>query len=89
MIDRETGNIVETVENRIPNAIRIANDSILTPKVESAIRSPNASTGQNAASVMANSKRGEHRGVPALFEDVSERSNTSRMIRLEIFFHKR
>ena len=44
-IDREMGNIVDTVEDRIQNAILTALDSIITPKIELAIKSINASSG--------------------------------------------
>ena len=44
-IDREMGKIVDTVEDRIQNAILTAIDSIITPKIELAIRSINASSG--------------------------------------------
>ena len=38
-IDKEMGNIVDTVENRIQNKILTAIDSIITPKSEIAIKS--------------------------------------------------
>ena len=53
-IDREMSNIVDTVENRIQNAILSAFDSIVAPKIEIAIRSINASSGRDATSVTAN-----------------------------------
>ena len=37
-IDREMNNIVDTVEDRIQNAILIAIENIVTPKIELAIR---------------------------------------------------
>ena len=37
-IDREMSNFVDTVENRIQNAILTAFDNIVTPKIELAIR---------------------------------------------------
>ena len=43
--DREMGNFVDTVEDRIQNAILTAIDNIVTPKIELAIRSINASSG--------------------------------------------
>ena len=43
-IEREKGNFVDTVDDRIQNAILIALDSIITPKKELAIRSINASS---------------------------------------------
>ena len=65
-IDREMSNIVDTVEDRIQNAILTAIDNIVTPKIELAIRSINASSGRDATSVSANSERGEHVGVKSL-----------------------
>ena len=53
-IDREMDNIVNTVENRIQNAILTAIDNIVPPKTELAIRSINASSGRDATSVSAN-----------------------------------
>ena len=75
-IDREMSNIVDTVEDRIQNAILTAIDSIVAPKIELAIRSINASSGRDVTSVTANSERGEHIGITAPFENVSERNNT-------------
>ena len=75
-IDREISNILDTVEDGVQNAILAAIDSIVAPKIEFAIRSINASSGLDATSVTANSERGEHIGITAPFESVSERSNT-------------
>ena len=66
-IDREMGSIVNTVEDRIQNAILTAIDSIITPKMELAIRSINASSGRDATSVMASSEPGENIGITAPF----------------------
>ena len=74
-IDREMNNIVDTVEERIQNAILTAIDSIIAPRIELAIRSRNASSGRDANSVTANSERGEHVGVNAFFENASENNN--------------
>ena len=57
-VDREMGNIADTVEDRIQNAILTAIDNIFSPKVELAVRSINASSGRDAISVRANSERG-------------------------------
>ena len=75
-IDRGMGIIVDTVEDRIQNTILTAIDSISTPKIESTIRSINASSGRDATSVTANSERGERVGLTASFELVSERIYT-------------
>ena len=75
-IDREMNNIVDTVEDRIQNAILTAIDNIVAPKIELAIRSINASSGRDATSVSANSKRKEHVGINTSFDNASENSNT-------------
>ena len=71
-IDRKMSNIVDTVEDRIQNAILTAIDNIVAPKIELAIRSINASSGRDATSVPANSERREHVGINASFENASE-----------------
>ena len=72
-IDREMSNIVDTVEDRIQNAILTAID---TPKIELAIRSINASSGRVVTSVSANSERREHVGINASFENTSRNDDT-------------
>ena len=64
-IDREMANIVDTVEDRIQNAILTAIDNIIAPKIELAIRSINASSGRDVASVPVNSERREQVGISA------------------------
>ena len=71
-IDREMSNIVDTVEDRIQNAILAAINNIVAPKIESAIKSINASSGRDVTSVTANSERGERVGINASFENASE-----------------
>ena len=68
-------NINDTVEDRIQNAILIAIDNIVAPKIELATRSINESFGRDAASVDANSERGEHVGINAFFENASGNNN--------------
>ena len=75
-IDREMSNIVDTVEDRIQNTILTAVDNIVTPKIELAIRSINASSGWDATSVCASSERREHMGINASFENASGNRNT-------------
>ena len=70
------GNIVVTVGNRIQYAVLTAINSIITPRIELAVRSISASSGRDAASVTANSELGERVGIIASFENVSERNNT-------------
>ena len=74
--DREMGNIVGTVEERIQNAILTAIDRIIVLKIELAVNSINASSGRYATSVMVNSEGGEQMGITAAFENASERNNT-------------
>ena len=75
-IDREMSKIVETVEDRIQNAILTAIENIVAPKIELAIRSINASCGRDATSVSANSERKEHVGISTSFKNASGNNNT-------------
>ena len=75
-IDREMSKIVDTVEDRIQNAILTAIENIVAPKTELAIRSINASYGRDATSVSANSERRERVGINASFENASENNDT-------------
>ena len=75
-IDREMENIVETVEDRIQNAILTAIDNLVGPKNELAITSINASSGRDVAIMSANSERREHKGINDFFENASENNNT-------------
>ena len=61
-IDRKMINFVDAVEDRIQNAILTVIDNIITPRIEFAVRSENASSGRDATSVTANSERGERIG---------------------------
>ena len=70
------GNIVETVGKKIQNAILTTIGSTITPKIELALRSINASSGQNATSGMPNSEAGEQIGITLPFENASERNIT-------------
>ena len=69
-------NIIDTVEDRIQNAILTAIDNIVAPKIELAIRSIIASSGRYVTSVFANSERREHVGINASFENASGNNNT-------------
>ena len=75
-IDREMSNIVDTVEDRIQNAILTAIENIVAPKIELAIRSINASSGRDATSVSTNSERRERGGINASFENTSKNNDT-------------
>ena len=75
-IDREMSNIIDTVEDRIRNAILTAIDNIVAPKIELAIRSMNASPGRDVTSVSAISERREQVGINASFENASGNNNT-------------
>ena len=71
-IDRKMSNIVDTVEDRIQNAILTAIDNIVAPKIELAIRSINASSGRDVTSETENSEREERARINASFENASE-----------------
>ena len=75
-IDREMNNIVDTIEDRMQNAVLTAIDNIIAPKIELAIRSINASSGRDATSVSANSERRERIGINASFENASKNNDT-------------
>ena len=75
-IDREMNNFVDTVEDRIQNAILTAIENIVAPKIELAIRSINASSGRDATSVSGNSERKERIGINASFENASRNNDT-------------
>ena len=75
-IDREMSNIVDTVEDRIQNAILTAIENIVAPKIQLAISSKNASSEQDATSVSANLERKERVGIIAPFENASKNNDT-------------
>ena len=75
-VDREMNNIVDTVEDRIHNAILTAIDNVVAPKIELAIRSISASSGRDVTSVSVNSERREHTGINASFENASGNNDT-------------
>ena len=56
-IDKEMDNIVDTVEDRSQNTIWTAIDTIVAPKIELAIKSVSAFSGQGAICVMVGSER--------------------------------
>ena len=78
-IDREMINFVDTVKDRIQNAILAAIDNIVAPKIELANRSINASSGRDVTSVTAKSERGERVGINASFEKASENNDILRV----------
>ena len=80
-IDRQMSNIVDIVEDRIQNAILTTIDNIVTPKVELAIRSINASSGRDATIVSASSERRERVGVNAFFRKRIWKRQYTRCIR--------
>ena len=82
-IDREMSNIVDTVEDRIQNAVLTAIDNIVAPKIELAIRSVNASSGREATSVSANSERREHVGIITPFRKRIWKQQYTRCIKCE------
>ena len=72
-------NIVDTVEDKVQNAILTALDNIVAPKIELAIKSINASSGQDATSVAANSECREHVGITVSFENASGNNNVQQV----------
>ena len=75
-IVREMNNIIDTVEDRIQNAILTAIDNIVAPKIELAIRSISSSSGRAVTSVSVNSDRREHAGINASFQNASGNNDT-------------
>ena len=75
-IDREMSNFVDTIEDRIQNAILTAIENIVAPKIELAIRSINASSGRDATSKSANSERRERVKINAPYENASKNNDT-------------
>ena len=74
--DKDMNNIVDTVEDRIQNAILTALEIIVAPKIELTIRSINSSSGRDANSMTAISELGEHVGINTPFENASGNSKT-------------
>ena len=74
-IDRQIGNVADTVEDRIQNAILTAFDSTITPKIELAVGSINASSGRDMTSVKTNLERGKRIENTVAFENEFERNN--------------
>ena len=66
--DREMSNFVDTVEDRIHNAILTAVDNSVAPKIELAIKSKVASSGRAVTSVTAKSERADFVRINASFE---------------------
>ena len=78
-IDREMSKTVDTVGDRLQNAVSAAIDNVFAPKIELAIRSMNASSGRDLTSVSANSELREHVVINFTFENVSENNNMLRV----------
>ena len=74
-IDREMGNFVHTVDDRIQNAILTAIDNIIAPKIELAVKSKNASSGRDMASRRTFSEREKQVGITSSLENASENNN--------------
>ena len=70
-IDRETSNIVDTIEDRIQNAILTHIDNIVAPKIDLSIRSISTSSERDRTSATVNSEREEHVRITAPFENSS------------------
>ena len=67
-IDKELNNIVDTVDDRIQDAILTAIDNNITLMSELAVKSKNASSRWDAASVAVSSERGERVVIVASLE---------------------
>ena len=57
-------------------------DNIMTPRIELAVRSINASSRRDVASVTANYEREEHIGISALYGNVFDRESSFRELKL-------
>ena len=68
-VDGDLNNIVDTVQDKIQNAISTDIDNIVAPIIELAINPKNASSGRVATSVAAYSECTEHVGINASFEN--------------------
>ena len=75
-IFRQTGNFAETVEDRIQSAFSTAMNNFVITRIWSAVRSLNASSGQDVASIVAISERGEQIGITVSFENLSDKNIT-------------
>ena len=74
-IDREMSNILDTVEDRIQNAILTATDNIVAPKNELAIRLINAPSGTGSDYCYSKFVSWGHVGLTASFENASGNNN--------------
>ena len=66
------GNSVDTIGVWMQNPILTALDSFTIPRIELEVRSINASSGRDAASLTVNTEREEGTCLIAYFEDLSE-----------------
>ena len=73
-------NFVDTVEEKIQNAILTAIDNIVASKFHLALKSINASSGRDATSVAANSECREHVEINAFFDNASENNNIQQVL---------
>ena len=78
------GNNVDTVEEKIQNAILTTIVIVSTPTAEIAFRLRNASSGRDATNVTSNSERAECMRITASSENVSERNNTFRVLKTNV-----
>ena len=72
-IDKEMGNIFDTVKDRIQNAILNANGNVIILGTDSAVKSKSASSGRDAIIVTEN---GERMRISDSSENLSGRNNT-------------
>ena len=72
-------NIVDTVEDRIQNAILVPIDIVVAPKIELAIKLINASCGRDVTSVAEKSECWEHIEINASFGKASGKNNVQQI----------
>ena len=80
-ITKEMSNVIETVEDRIQNAILTAMDPVITPRIELAVNLMNTFSARDW-SVTANSEYGEEVWISAPYGNVSERKSTFRELNI-------
>ena len=71
----EMSNVVEKLEEKILNALLTAMDNIIIPRIELAVRSMKASSGQDIASVTTNSESSEQLEISFPYSSLSDRKS--------------
>ena len=78
-VEKDSNNIVDTIQDKIQNAILTDIDNIVAPKIELAINPKNASSGRDATNVAANSECREHKGINASVKNASGNNNVQQV----------